>query len=213
MFDLASLTLFMTATLALNLAPGPDMLYVSTRSLAQGRRAGVISALGIAAGALVHTLAIASGLAALLRAVPIAYEVVKLIGAAYLIWLGVQAIRAKSGPLQATMLPRAGEWAIFRQGMITNLLNPKVALFFLAFLPQFTSPQHGSVPLQIFVLGCLFNLSGTLVNIAVAIVAGSARQWFAANARSERIFRWLTGSVFIGLGLRLALGERAPTSG
>lgn len=208
MFDLTSLALFMTATLALNLAPGPDMLYVSTRSLAQGRRAGVISALGIAAGAVVHTLLIASGLAALLRAVPVAYEVVRFAGAAYLIWLGVQAIRSRSGPLNAAALPRAGEWAIFRQGMITNLLNPKVALFFLAFLPQFTSPAHGSVPLQIVVLGCLFNLSGTLVNIAVAFVAASARNWFASGARSEKVFRWLTGSVFIGLGIRLALAER-----
>ena len=208
MVDLTSLVLFMTATLALNLAPGPDMLYVSTRSLAQGRRAGVISALGIAAGAVVHTLAIASGLAALLRAVPVAYDIVRLIGAAYLIWLGVQAIRSKSGATSAAELPRAGEWAIFRQGMITNLLNPKVALFFLAFLPQFTSPAHGSVPLQIVALGCLFNLSGTIVNIAVAIVAASARQWLAGGTRSERIFRWLTGSVFIGLGLRLALSDR-----
>jgi len=176
--DAASLALFMTATLALNLAPGPDMLYVSTRSLAQGRRAGVISALGIAAGAL------------------------------YLIWLGIQALRSKAGPHAGAPVDRASEWAIFRQGMVTNLLNPKVALFFLAFLPQFVSPERGSVAVQIVVLGCLFNLSGTLVNIGVAWLAAMARGWLTAGRTSEQIFRWLTGCVFIGLGLRLALGGR-----
>jgi threonine/homoserine/homoserine lactone efflux protein len=208
MFDFASLALFMTATLALNLAPGPDMLYVSTRSLAQGRRAGVISALGIAAGAVVHTVAIASGLAALLRALPLAYEIVRFAGAAYLIWLGVQALRGKAGPASSKTLDRASEWAVFRQGAITNILNPKVALFFLAFLPQFVDPARGSVALQIVVLGCLFNTSGTIVNIAVAHLAASAGRWLGARGDVERIFRWLTASVFIGLGLRLALGDR-----
>ncbi|MGH8185282.1 MAG: LysE family translocator [Steroidobacteraceae bacterium] len=207
MIDATSLALFMTATLALNLAPGPDMLYVSTRSLTQGRRAGVISALGIAAGALVHTLAIASGLAALLRAVPLAYEIVRFAGAAYLIWLGIQALLAKTGPLDGKPLDRASEWTIFRQGMITNLLNPKVALFFLAFLPQFVR-EDGPVALQIIVLGCLFNLSGTLVNVGVAQLAASARGWLATGERIQRIFRWLTASVFVGLGLRLAVHER-----
>jgi threonine/homoserine/homoserine lactone efflux protein len=207
-FDFASLALFMTATLALNLAPGPDMLYVSTRSLAQGRRAGVISALGIAAGAVVHTVAIASGLAALLRALRLAYEIVRLAGAAYLIWLGVQALRGKAGPASSKTLDRASEWAVFRQGAITNILNPKVALFFLAFLPQFADPARGSVALQIVVLGCVFNTSGTIVNIAVAHLAASAGRWLGARGDVERIFRWLTASVFIGLGLRLALGDR-----
>lgn len=208
MFDLASLALFMTATLALNLAPGPDMLYVSTRSLTQGRRAGVISALGIAAGAVVHTVAIASGLAALLRALPLAYEIVRFAGAAYLIWLGVQALRGKVGPASRKTLDRASEWTVFRQGAITNILNPKVALFFLAFLPQFADPARGSVALQIVVLGFLFNISGTIVNIAVAYLAASAGRWLGARGHVERIFRWLTASVFIGLGLRLALGDR-----
>jgi threonine/homoserine/homoserine lactone efflux protein len=208
MVDLASLALFMTATLALNLAPGPDMLYVSTRSLTQGRRAGVISALGIAAGAVVHTMAIASGLAALLRALPLAYEIVRFAGAAYLIWLGVQALRGKAGPAAGKPLDRESDWAVLRQGAITNILNPKVALFFLAFLPQFVAPERGSVALQIVVLGCLFNVSGTIVNIAVAYLAASAGRWLGARGHVERIFRWLTASVFIGLGLRLALGDR-----
>ena len=144
MIDLASLALFMTAALALNIAPGPDMLYVSTRSLTQGRRAGVISALGIAAGSVVQTVAIASGLAALLHAVPLAYEIVRFAGAAYLTWLGVQALRGKAGPVSGKPLDRTTEWAIFRQGAVTNILNPKGVLFFLAFLPQFVDPERGS---------------------------------------------------------------------
>jgi threonine/homoserine/homoserine lactone efflux protein len=208
MFDLATLGMFMAATLALNLAPGPDMLYVSTRSLTQGRRAGVISSLGIAAGAIVHTLAIASGLTALLHAVPLAYDIVRFAGAAYLIWLGIQALRSRGGPMGNLELTRASSWAIFRQGMITNLLNPKVALFFLAFLPQFVDASRGLVALQIIVLGCLFNTSGTLVNIAVAWLAAGTRRWLTSGSRGESIFRWLTGSIFIGLGLRLALADR-----
>lgn len=208
MFDPAALALFMTATLALNLAPGPDMLYVSTRSLTQGRRAGVISALGIAAGSVVHTVAIASGLAALLRALPLAYEIVRLAGAAYLIWLGVQAVRGKTGPASGKPLDRASEWAVFRQGAVTNILNPKVALFFLAFLPQFADPARGSVAMQIIVLGCVFNCSGTIVNVAIAYLAASAGRWLGSRGYVERIFRWLTASMFIGLGLRLALGDR-----
>ena len=188
--------LFMTATLALNLAPGPDMLYVSTRSLTQGRRAGVISALGIAAGSAVHTVLIASGLAALLRALPLAYDIVRFAGAAYLIWLGVQALLSKGGPVSAKPVDRASEWAIFRQGAVTNILNPKVVLFFLAFLPQFVDPQRGSVALQIVVLGCLFNCSGTMVNIGVAYLAASAGRWLGTHGPVERIFRWLTASVF-----------------
>jgi threonine/homoserine/homoserine lactone efflux protein len=206
--ELGPLMLFMAATLALNLAPGPDMLYVSTRSLTQGRRAGVISALGIAAGSVAHTVAIASGLAALLGALPLAYEIVRFAGAAYLIWLGIQALRNRSGLASGKPLEHASDWAIFRQGAITNVLNPKVALFFLAFLPQFVDPQRGSVALQLVVLGTLFNCSGTLVNIAVAYLASSAGRWLNTSGRAERIFRWLTASVFIGLGLRLALGER-----
>jgi threonine/homoserine/homoserine lactone efflux protein len=208
MIDPGSLALFMAATLALNLAPGPDMLYVSTRSLTQGRRAGVISALGIAAGTIVHMIAIAAGLAALLRALPLAYDIVRFAGAAYLIWLGAQALRGKAGPASGKPLDRESEWAVFRQGAVTNILNPKVALFFLAFLPQFVDPARGSVALQIVVLGCLFNVAGTIVNIAVAYLSAAAGRWLGARADVERMFRWLTASVFIGLGLRLALGDR-----
>src|SRR5688572_1579633 len=147
--DTSTLLLFMTAALALNVTPGPDMLYVVARSVGEGRAAGVISSLGIAAGSLVHTLAVALGLAGLLRAVPLAFEIVKWVGAAYLIWLGVRALRTPGTTTERVAVAPASRRAIFGQGMLTNVLNPKVALFFLAFLPQFVDPERGTVALQI----------------------------------------------------------------
>src|SRR5687767_5428526 len=123
--DTNTLLLFMTAALALNVTPGPDMLYVVARSVGEGRAAGIISALGIAAGTIVHTLAVALGLAGLLRAVPVAFEIVKWLGAAYLVWLGVRALRRRSDTTMNSTLAPASRGAIFRQGMLTNVLNPK----------------------------------------------------------------------------------------
>jgi threonine/homoserine/homoserine lactone efflux protein len=205
--DAATLLLFMTAALALNVTPGPDMLYVVARSVGEGRAAGVVSSLGIAAGCLVHTLAVALGLAGLLRAVPVAFEIVKWTGAAYLVWLGVRALRHGTTAAPAPVAP-ASRAAVFRQGMLSNVLNPKVALFFLAFLPQFVDPDRGLVALQIASLGLLFNLSGTLVNIAVAVLASGAGDWSRRRFGESALLRRMTGVLFIGLGVRLALLER-----
>jgi threonine/homoserine/homoserine lactone efflux protein len=206
--DASTLLLFMTAALALNVTPGPDMLYVVARSVGEGRAAGIISSLGIAAGCLVHTLAVALGLAGLLRAVPIAFEIVKWMGAGYLVWLGVRALRKHAvAPGHAEVVP-ASNAAIFRQGMLTNVLNPKVALFFLAFLPQFVDPERGPVALQLISLGLLFNVSGTLVNVLVAVLASGAGAWSRRRFGESAFMRRLTGVLFIGLGVRLALLER-----
>src|SRR5262245_35646575 len=137
MNDPANLIVFMTATLALNLTPGPDMLYVIARSVGQGQKAGVVSALGIGAGCLAHTFAAALGLSALLMSSAVAYDVVKYAGAVYLIYLGVRALMSKSRFERQSELKPARLSDIFYQGVVTNVLNPKVALFFLAFLPQF----------------------------------------------------------------------------
>src|SRR4051812_25879304 len=150
-----SLALFLAAGLALNLTPGPDMLYVATRGASEGRSAGIVSALGIGAGTLVHIALVAAGLAALLTAVPVAYTAVRLAGAAYLIYLGVRALLSKAAIAEKTLEP-ASLGTIFRQGVITNVLNPKVALFFLAFLPQFVDPARGNPALQVIGLGLLF---------------------------------------------------------
>lgn len=206
--DAGTLALFMTAALALNVTPGPDMLYVVARSVGEGRTAGIISSFGIAAGSLVHTLAVALGLAGLLRAVPVAFEIVKWMGAAYLVWLGVRALRSHGGTTAPATLCPASRSAIFRQGMVTNMLNPKVALFFLAFLPQFVDPERGAAALQVIALGLLFNVSGTLVNILVATLAGGASAWSRRRFGESPLMRRVTGVMFIGLGVRLALLER-----
>jgi threonine/homoserine/homoserine lactone efflux protein len=204
---LHSLLLFMAAGLALNLTPGPDMLYVAARSTSEGRAAGIVSSLGIATGTLFHISAVALGLSALLAAVPVAYTVVRIGGAIYLMYLGVRAF-AKHSPLATREIARASLGTIFRQGAITNILNPKVALFFLAFLPQFVDPARGSAAAQIVVLGLIFDTSGTIVNTIVALGASRAAERVRANSRSVDILHRITGVVFIGLGLRIALASR-----
>jgi threonine/homoserine/homoserine lactone efflux protein len=205
-----SLTLFLAAGLALNLTPGPDMLYVAARGASEGRAAGVVSALGIGVGTLVHLTLVAAGLAALLAAVPVAYLVLRLGGAAYLIYLGVRALHGGAHTTIA-QLASAPLGEIFRQGVVTNVLNPKVALFFLAFLPQFVDPSRGNAALQVVALGLLFDVSGTLVNLAVALassrVADRLRGADGPGGVGRTIQR-VTGGLFIALGARLAYGAR-----
>ena len=198
---------FLVAALALNLAPGPDMLYVIGRSVGQGRKAGVVSALGIFAGCWAHILAAAIGIAALLRSSPMAFNVVRYLGAAYLLYLGVKMIAQRSR-LETQQLPSESLSNIFRQGVITNVLNPKVALFFLAFLPQFVDARRGSVALQILFLGVVFDLGGTLVNLGVAYAGGTLGDLLRRSPRFALVQKWFTGMVFIGLGARLAWQRR-----
>ena len=207
MLDVNSLLLFMTATIILNITPGPDMLYVIARSVGQGRAAGIASSLGIAAGCFVHILAVTFGLASLMMAVPAAYEIIKYAGAAYLIYLGIRILITRQTKNTETPIEEASLRKIFLQGVITNVLNPKVALFFLAFLPQFVHREN-NVAAQIIFLGVLFNTSGTLVNVTVALVASYTGVQFKTRIGNSSVFRWLTGGVFIGLGVRLALLER-----
>lgn len=205
--DTHALVLFMLAALALNITPGPDMLYVAARGASEGRAAGIASALGIGAGTLVHIAAVALGLSALLAAVPVAYTVVRVAGGAYLVYLGVRALRSRATLGVATLEPaRLG--AVFRQGVVTNVLNPKVALFFLAFLPQFVDPARGSAARQIVALGLMFDTSGTLVNLAVALGASGAAARLRRAGGAGTVLNRLTGGVFIALGLRLAIGAR-----
>ena len=200
---MTDLGVFLAATLALNLTPGPDMLYVITRSATESRAAGVVSALGIATGCVVHTLAVALGVSGLLAAVPVAYDLLRYLGAAYLVYLGVRRL---IGPAQVqgtgSMQP-AGLWRVYRQGVVTNVLNPKVALFFLAFLPQFVDRTAGGVSLALAALGTLFNVSGTIGNVLVALAASGAARWTRRPALATWAGR-VSGFVFVGLGLRLA---------
>jgi threonine/homoserine/homoserine lactone efflux protein len=202
---LHSVLLFMAAGLALNITPGPDMLYIAARSTSEGRAAGVASALGIGAGTLVHITLVAAGLAALLRAVPTAYLAVKLAGGLYLIWLGIRALRRPDMDQAVEAPPPASRWVVFRQGIITNVLNPKVALFFVAFLPQFVDPARGSAALQVVALGILFDIQGTIVNLVVALAASGAAQRLTRYQGGRSVLERITGVVFLGLGARLLM--------
>ena len=185
------------------------MLYVAARSSAEGQRAGIVSALGIGAGTLVHIAALALGLSALMQAVPTAYDIVRWAGAAYLVYLGVRALMNPPTLDSDVALKRASLWAVFRQGVITNVLNPKVALFFLAFLPQFVDASRGSAAIQIVLLGLIFDINGTLVNIAVALGASSLRSRFLGKqSAGTSILGRAVGVLFIGLGARLALSSK-----
>lgn len=214
MLDLAQLWPFILACLALNLTPGADMTYVIARSATQGRGAGIAASFGVAAGSLVHSLLAALGVAALLQQSAAAFLAVKIAGALYLLYLAWKAWRSPAAaPARRGTLTKIPLLRVFGEGALTNLLNPKVALFILAFLPQFVDPHRGSTVLQILVLGLIFNIGGTTVNCIVALsastTAGLLRQRLGDGG--SRIGRWLnrfTSVVFVGLALRLALVER-----
>jgi threonine/homoserine/homoserine lactone efflux protein len=206
--DTTALLVFVGAGLLLNVTPGPDVLYIVGRSLAQGRIAGLVSVLGISAGCLVHVAAAALGLSALMLALPLAYETVQYAGAAYLVWLGVRALASTSSPLQMRQVEPEPLGRIFQQGVLTNVLNPKVALFFLAFLPQFTDPARGPLSLQITLLGLIFVTNGTLVCVAYALGASWLGEWLKTRYDVTMWLNKAMGALFVGLGLRLAFGGR-----
>jgi len=207
------LGLFVAAGLLLNVTPGPDMAYIAARGAAGGFRAGVAATLGITAGCVVHTLAAAAGLSVLLATSAAAFGVVKWCGAAYLLYAGVRLVaasaRAPRGTTAARLLPPASPPRIFREGFVINVFNPKVALFFLAFLPQFIAAGAPSKTLAFIALGCLFNFNSLFVNMPVAWLAARAGRRVRTHARAAR---WLTGAVgalFVLLAARLATLERS----
>ena len=211
MFGTHDLALFIIAGLLLNITPGPDMIYIASRTASQGFRAGVAAILGINAGCLVHTLAAAIGLSALLMTSVQAFMIVKLIGAAYLFYVGVTMLLERTRNDDAETigaLPIADGKRIFWQGFLTNVLNPKVALFFLAFLPQFIAADSTQKSLAFLFLGCLFIFNATFVVLAFAWIVSKAR---GRVSRSSRLAAWLNrgcGALFVGVGIKLALSER-----
>jgi threonine/homoserine/homoserine lactone efflux protein len=202
----ANLGLFLAAALVLLVIPGPAVLYIFARSVEQGRAAGFVSILGIHAATLVHVLAATLGLSALLASSALAFGIVKYAGAAYLIWLGLKKLFGRS---EAAGAPEAGSGArgharLFRDGFMVNLLNPKTALFFLAFLPQFVDPTRGHIAMQIACLGGLLALLGAFTDSCYAIAAGTAGNWLKRSPRYLGIERYVTGVLFVGLGLAAA---------
>jgi threonine/homoserine/homoserine lactone efflux protein len=201
-----SIGVFAVAATLLLLTPGPAVLYIVARSVEQGRIAGLASVFGITTGTLVHVLASTLGLSALLASSAFAFALVKYAGAGYLIYMGLwRILRRTDTPASPSKLPRRSLGKLYRDGFIVNLLNPKTALFFLAFLPQFVDPARGSVPFQIAFLGLLFTLMGLTSDGLYALVAGTAGLWVKRQSRYWDWERYVTGGVFIGLGLTAAL--------
>lgn len=200
---------FLSAGILLNLAPGPDTFYILARSGAEGRAVGVASALGIAAGSIVHTMAAALGLSVLLATSPLAFDVVRWTGAAYLVFLGIRMLLAKASAVGESDTRGRGVAAAFRQGMLTNVLNPKVALFFLAFLPQFIVPLAAHAKLGFVVLGLSFVATGLGWCLVLALAGAAIGTWLRARPRFGAWLDRLCGAVFVGLGIRLALQQRA----
>ena len=201
---LSSLPIFLAATLGLLILPGPAVLYIVTRSVAQGRRAGLASVLGIELGSLCHAAAAAFGLSAILLASALAFDIVKYVGAAYLVYLGVRTLLSRRPAAAEDSAPRsAGE--LFRKGLVVQLLNPKTALFFYAFLPQFVDPGRGSPVLQILALGGLFTLLATCTDSLYAVLGSGIGGFVKRNPAFQRVQKYVSGGIYIALGAAAAL--------
>lgn len=208
MFGTQHLALFVVSGVLLNLTPGQDTLYIVGRSVSQGRRAGVCSVLGISSGSLIHTFAAAFGLSAILATSAQAFVAVKLAGAAYLVYLGIQMLRERPADVgRSPAFTPERYWAVYRAGLLTNVLNPKVALFFLAFLPQFVAPTAESRVLSFLFLGGLFVFNGTLWCLALVWGASAMSRRLRERPSYGQFLKRATGAIFVGLGVRLAVSR------
>ncbi len=200
MIDLSTLAVFAAAALALAVVPGPAVIYIVARSVDQGRFAGLVSALGICVGSLVHVTAATIGLSSLLASSATAFTVVKYAGAAYLILLGIHRLLTREEVAEVAARPPRALRKIFRDGVIVNVLNPKTALFFLAFLPQFVDPAQGAATLQILVLGLVFTVIALSSDSLWALAAGTAGGLLRRSRWYLGVKRWVTGTVLVALG-------------
>lgn len=207
--DSSALMLFVVASLVLTATPGPDMLLIASRSVSQGRSAGFLTYAGIAVGTYCHAVAAGLGLSRLFLTVPIAYEIVRWAGCIYLLYLALKTIRAEGSAFSpSSALKRLSGKRIFTEGLATNLLNPKMALFVLALFPQFVDPAGGSLLLQMVLLATVLNGVGFVVNGTVVLLGSHIRGRLCATRRFPRLPQYLLATVFAGLACRLALGER-----
>ncbi len=206
--SLSTFAVFAAAAIALIALPGPNMMYILTTGIGHGRRAALASAAGVEVGALLHVGAAALGVSALIRASALAFNVVKYLGAAYLVYLGIRTLTTR---LQTDRLekrpPAMPYWRLFRRGLVVNLLNAKVSLFFLAFLPQFVEPSRGSATRQILVLGIVFFLIALAMDAAYALAAGSVGAWLRRRPGFAGRQKYVTGSIYLALGLSAAFAS------
>ncbi|MGH2617689.1 MAG: LysE family translocator [Thermomicrobiales bacterium] len=208
--SLSTIAVFLLAGLVLVVVPGPNILYIVARGVHQGRWAGLVSALGVETGTLIHVAAAALGLSALLASSAAAFAAVKYAGAAYLLWLGLRTLLAKDAAHEMAVPPPASLRAIFWQGVTVNVLNPKTALFFLAFLPQFVDLARGSAGMQILVLGVLLTTPGLASDCVYALLAGGVGDVLKGSARFRASERWVVGTTYLGLGAATAVADVSP---
>jgi threonine/homoserine/homoserine lactone efflux protein len=209
--DTATLAVFAVAAVTLLVIPGPAVLYIVSRSVGQGRAAGLASVCGIHVGSLLHVAAAALGLSALLVSSALAYDTVRYLGAAYLVWLGVQRLLARDQDAGHAGAARQRLGRVFAQGVVVNVLNPKTALFFFAFLPQFVDAAGGSVPLQVAVLGATFVGIGLVTDSAYALLASTGAGLLRGRRQVARASRLVSGGVLVGLGVTTALAGSRST--
>ncbi|GAB4190418.1 MAG: LysE family translocator [Wenzhouxiangellaceae bacterium] len=210
MLSLETLSLFFVTAALLGLSPGPDNLFVLTQSALYGRRAGWLITLGLCTGLLVHTAAVAFGVAALFQTSVLAFTLLKLVGAAYLLWLAWQAFRAKPEAVNLQQENGGSDHRrLYRRGIIMNITNPKVSVFFLAFLPQFTDPSMGPISVQMLVLGAVFILSTIIVFGTIAMAAGGLGTRLKRSPGIQLWMNRIAGLVFVGLALKLATAQRS----
>ena len=208
LIPLEVLATFFAASVVLALAPGPDNIFVLTQSALGGRSAGLVVTMGLCTGLLVHTAAVSLGVAALIQASTYAFTVLKMLGAAYLLYLAWQAFRAAASKISLKSGNRFGAWQLYRRGIVMNVTNPKVSIFFLAFLPQFADPARGSMVVQLLVLGGVFMVATIVVFGVVALSAGYMGEWFSQSPKAQRVMNYLAGTVLAGLAVKLALTEK-----
>ena len=208
MIPAETMAVFFAASVVLAIAPGPDNLFVLTQSALYGRSAGILVTLGLCTGVIVHTTGVALGVAAIFSTSAIAFNGLKILGAAYLLYLAWQAFRAGASGVDVAAQPRLSSRDLFMRGVLMNITNPKVAIFFLAFLPQFADPSRGSLTLQMFLLGALFIVSALLVFSIIAWFAGYLGGWLQSSPKAQVIMNRIAGTVFAALALRLATAER-----
>lgn len=208
MIPIETITLFLAAAIALGLAPGPDNIFVLTQSALHGRIAGLFVTLGLCTGLIVHTTAVALGVAVIFQTSVFAFNALKVVGALYLLYLAWQAFRATSTEINVDKHKANSLRNLYLRGVIMNITNPKVAIFFLAFLPQFADPARGPISSQIFVFGALFIATTLVVFSSVAWAAGFLSNWLKSSARGQIIMNKVAGTVFVGLALKLATAER-----
>jgi threonine/homoserine/homoserine lactone efflux protein len=208
-FNFQNLYLFFVAALLLNLTPGNDMIYVASRSVSQGVKAGIVSAAGVFIGCFVHISAAVLGLSIIISKSACLFQLIKFAGAGYLIYLGIKSLLSKTSPnITNEKASQADYLKLVKQGILTNALNPKVAIFFLSFLPQFVDAASPFFKIQLFILGIWFGMQGTLVLIIVAFILGKTKDFFRKNPRVWKVQEKITGLILIGLGIRIALASK-----